>query len=46
MKTQEPTIDGFYAKMLENFGNQFEDGVKYPGAYVKQQIHGLILRIR
>ena len=42
----EMSADEFYADMLEKFKNQFDDGVEYPGAYIKQQIHGLILRIR
>lgn len=53
MEQQEPTTeneqnpaDEFYAILLENFSNQFEDDVRYPGTYIKNRIHGLILRIR
>ncbi len=42
----EMSADEFYATMLENFKKQFPDGIEYPGAYIRQQIDGLILRIR
>ena len=38
--------DEFYAVMLEDFMNQFDDDTEYRGAYIKQRIHELILRIR
>ena len=39
------TPDEFYAELLENFKDQFDDDTEYSGAYIKQRIHGLILRI-
>lgn len=42
----EMSPDEFYAELLEDFKNQFHDDAEYSGAYIKQRISGLILRIR
>lgn len=41
----EMSPDEFYAGLLENFKNRFDDDAEYSGADIKQRISGLILRI-
>lgn len=43
---EQPTIDEFTIKVLENIKSKFDDEMDYPGKYVKLEIDLMIEKMR